>query len=189
MNDFQRQAEEAKRARMQGIKFTRPAMPGLPKRNRIEEALGGKVPSYEEASTYMPPIPARRAEEKPAEKIPEKASRKINYGNFLKRFFLWLAIVFLIGLISIFGYSIFKTRGQDGAINIDATVEEVGKLVDLPEGETPTIATVSNLEPLKDQAFFKDAEIGDKVLIYGTSKKAILYRPSANKVIAVAPLK
>jgi hypothetical protein len=189
MNDFERQAEEAKRARMQGIKFSRPGVPSTPKRNRIEEALGGKISSYEESSTYMPTIPKRILEEKPVEKLPENISKKSNYTNFLKRFFLWLAIIFLIGLIGVFGYSIFKTWGQDSSTNADATVEEVGKLVDLPEGETPTIATVSDLEPLKDQAFFKDAEIGDKVLIFGTSKKAILYRPSANKVIAVAPLK
>lgn len=67
-------------------------------------------------------------------------------------------------------------------------VAKVSKLVLLPEGETPTIATVSDTEALKDQAFFKDAKKGDKVLIYTQAKKAVLYSVTLNKVIDVAPL-
>ncbi len=58
----------------------------------------------------------------------------------------------------------------------------------LPNGETPTIATVSDPEALKDQVFFVDAQKGDKVLIYSNAKKAILYRPGDDKIITIAPL-
>ena len=45
-------------------------------------------------------------------------------------------------------------------------IDAVGKLVLLPEGETPTIATVTDASKLKSQqAFFARAEEGDKVLI------------------------
>lgn len=64
--------------------------------------------------------------------------------------------------------------------------EKVSKLVSLPEGETPTVATVSNPEVLQNQAFFAEAKSGDIVLIY--SKKAVLYDPLVNKVIIVAPV-
>lgn len=67
-------------------------------------------------------------------------------------------------------------------------VEKVGKLIVLPEGETPTLATVSDPEKLRDQTFFARAKTGDKVLIFTNSKKAILYDPVANKIVEVAPV-
>ena len=67
-------------------------------------------------------------------------------------------------------------------------VVKIGALILLPEGETPTLATVSDPEALRDQAFFANAKEGDKVLIYTTSKKAILYSVSTNKIVNVAPL-
>jgi len=67
-------------------------------------------------------------------------------------------------------------------------VDKVSKLLVLPTDETPTIATVSDPEALKDQAFFTGAVKGDKVLIYTNAKKAILYSVSTNKILDVAPL-
>ena len=67
-------------------------------------------------------------------------------------------------------------------------VEDVSKLVALPEKETPTVATVTDASKLKDQPFFARSQNGDKVLIYTEAKKAYLYRPSINKVIEVAPV-
>jgi hypothetical protein len=69
-----------------------------------------------------------------------------------------------------------------------ALVQEVGKLIVLPEGETPTIATVSDPERLKEQPFFAKAKAGDKVLLYSTARKAYLYDPIAKKLLEVAPL-
>lgn len=62
---------------------------------------------------------------------------------------------------------------------------EVGKIIELPEDETPTVATVTDLEKVKEQAFFRNAQNGDKVLIFTNAKKAFLYRPSANMIIEV----
>jgi hypothetical protein len=67
-----------------------------------------------------------------------------------------------------------------------ALLAEVGALIRLPPDETPTVATVSDPEKLRDQAFFKDASEGDKVLIYTGSKKAILYSPSEKRIVEVA---
>lgn len=67
-------------------------------------------------------------------------------------------------------------------------VARVSKLIILPEGEIPTVATVSDPEKLKDQAFFAKAKVGDKVLLYSNAKKAYLYDPVNNKILDVAPL-
>jgi len=67
-------------------------------------------------------------------------------------------------------------------------IARVARLIVLPEGEEPTVATVSDPEKLKDQPFFAKAKKGDNVLIYTNAKKAILYDPVNNKIVEVAPL-
>lgn len=67
-------------------------------------------------------------------------------------------------------------------------LEKVGRLIDLPTDEQPTIATVSDPEKLKEQAFFVKAKEGFKVIVYTKAKKAILYDPVADKIIEVAPV-
>jgi cytoskeletal protein RodZ len=68
---------------------------------------------------------------------------------------------------------------------VDALVGRVSRLMALPTDETPTVATVTDAEKVKDQPFFANAENGDKVLIYQKAGKAILYRESENKIIEV----
>lgn len=67
-------------------------------------------------------------------------------------------------------------------------VEKVGAIIALPEGETPTVATIQDKEKLKDVPFFTKAENDDKVLIYVNARKAYLYRPSSQKLIEVATI-
>jgi len=65
---------------------------------------------------------------------------------------------------------------------------KVRKLMVLPN-EEPTVATVADVATLKkNQPFFQDAADGDKVLIFQTAKKVIIYRPATNVIINVAPL-
>jgi len=70
----------------------------------------------------------------------------------------------------------------------DALIATVGKLMFLPTGENPTVATVADPEKLKDQPFFTNAKKGDKVLIYTNARKAILYNPDSNKIVEIAPV-
>lgn len=71
----------------------------------------------------------------------------------------------------------------------DDLVTKVGSLMKLPAGETPTVAAVSDAAAAKQQSpFFANAANGDKVLLYVKAGEAILYRPSTNKIILVAPL-
>ncbi len=69
----------------------------------------------------------------------------------------------------------------------DALVKEVSQLMILPQ-ETPSVATVTDLERLKGQPFFLHAKVGDRVLIFSIAKKAVLYDPVNHKIVEVAPL-
>lgn len=69
---------------------------------------------------------------------------------------------------------------------VEDVVGKVGLLMTLPSDETPSLATVTDAEALKkENQFYKEAQNGDKILIYVKSAKAILYRPSINKIISV----
>lgn len=81
-----------------------------------------------------------------------------------------------------------KTQEEKTEEEIAEIVSKVGLLMILPQDEEPTLATVSAPEKLRDQAFFANAVVGDKVLIYAKSGKAILYSPSKNKIIEVSPI-
>lgn len=102
-------------------------------------------------------------------------------------------VVVAAGAASIYGkyqetqkqVEVLKNPQEAARVETKETMEAVGKLIALPEDETPTIATVTNNDRLKDQPFFSKAENGDKVLIYPQAKRAILYRPSTNKIIEV----
>jgi hypothetical protein len=96
-----------------------------------------------------------------------------------------LAVV-LIGGGALFYYQ--NQKNVSPAQQDQKVLEEVGKLIDLPAGETPQIATVTDPEKLKTQEFFQKAKSGDKVLIYANARKAILYDPTAKKIIDVAPV-
>lgn len=67
----------------------------------------------------------------------------------------------------------------------DAVAQKVSKLIEVPTDERPTIISVSDKGKLTSQLFFLNAENGDKVLIFPKSGKAILYRPSENKIVEV----
>lgn len=103
-------------------------------------------------------------------------------------------VVILIVLVG--GFILYKNnQGQAPVANqaaaqeeIKKIVGEVGKLIDLPFGEDPTVATITDIEKLKDQSFFQKGKNGDKVLIYSWAKKAILYDPVAKKVVDIAPI-
>ena len=84
--------------------------------------------------------------------------------------------------------SLKKNPNASSQEEVKDLVNKVSQLIELPTGEDPTLATVQDKEKLKDQSFFQNTENGDKVLIYIKAKKAFLYRPTANKVIDVAPL-
>lgn len=122
------------------------------------------------------------------------AEKKDELVNKLKKY----SLLILIGFVLIAGGSAYYFYKQYSALKRDpqvlvkkeaaALVEKVGRLIVLPQGEEPTVATVSDPEKLRNQPFFANAKAGYKVLIYTNAKKAILYDPILNKIVEVAPL-
>lgn len=84
-----------------------------------------------------------------------------------------------------------KVKKDPQAVRVEETkklVEQVSRVMVLPSSETPTVATITDISKIKNQPFFAKAENGDKLLIYTDARRAILFRPSTNKVIDVAPV-
>ena len=110
----------------------------------------------------------------------------------LRFFRRWPLVLAVIGVI-IFGfltYGYISTKRQLASLagpsaaqnGTNQLVQKIGAHVALPN-ETPTIATVEDVTKLNRQDFFKNAQNGDKVLVYAQSGRALLYRPSTEKVI------
>lgn len=72
--------------------------------------------------------------------------------------------------------------------SVQETVDAVAKHMVLPEGEMPTVATVSDPAQLAAQPFFRNAKTGQKVLIYTKAGKAILYDPEIDRIVEAAQL-
>ncbi len=97
-------------------------------------------------------------------------------------------IVVVLGLGAYFGVRHFIPSADKAHSDMERAVASVGKLMLLPEGETPTYGTVTDAEKLKKQTFFAQTKNGDQVLIYEKTKLSILYRPSLKKIVNVGPL-
>jgi hypothetical protein len=109
---------------------------------------------------------------------------------------LGVVVVFVIaGLGSVYLISnrssiIAATKKEQvaGVLTTDLTYVEnrVANLIPVPANEKPSISLVQDESKVKQQNpdFFKDVKKGDYFLLYST--KAILYRSSEDKVLAVA---
>ncbi len=131
---------------------------------------------------------------------PAKTAKPVKKGRFGLSPLRILTILIVLSALAAGGYLWVRyTEAQQEIKRLsnpqEAAQEEtrqltakVGMLVDIPANETPTIATVNDAAKLKSQAFFAKAENGDKVLIFTQAKRAVLYRPSTNKVLEIAPV-
>ncbi len=86
----------------------------------------------------------------------------------------------------------FKINKADSAETSEEEIrditKEIGHFMVLPKDEVPTLITVTDLNEVKDQPFFKNALVGDKVLVYVKQGRAILWRPSVKKIIEFLPV-
>ncbi|MDR3583498.1 MAG: hypothetical protein P4L62_04025 [Candidatus Pacebacteria bacterium] len=150
---------------------------------KIERFMAREARQASEALHYAPAF---------TRKEKRKISRIFSRWRISKILF-WLVFLGLIATAAYYyrQYKVLKKIPSSVALTqakSQSVVIQVGKLMILPQGENPTLATVSDKSKLGNQVFFKNAENGDKILIYANAKVAILYRSSINKIVNVAPL-
>lgn len=67
-------------------------------------------------------------------------------------------------------------------------LDKLSKLMVLPEGD-PVLFKVSDKDQMRQQqAFFKDTENEDILLVFQQSSKAVIFRPSTNVIVNVGPI-
>src|SRR5689334_8552559 len=91
-------------------------------------------------------------------------------------------LIFIIGVIigggSLWTWNYYMPKSassvsQTDQSQIKSLIEKAGKLVILPTGEDPVVATISDAASLiKEQIFYKNAINGDVVLVYQKAAKA-----------------
>lgn len=106
-------------------------------------------------------------------------------------------VIILVGLLASVYFYIQSQRVKRELTEANAVVpqdikgifiNEVGKLIQLPTDEEPTIIRINNAKRAKSQPFFLNAKDGDVVLLYKRAKRAILYDPAAKRVVQAGPL-
>ena len=70
--------------------------------------------------------------------------------------------------------------------NPQSVLDAVSRIVYISPNEPVKTATVADKYQLPQDPFFAQAEDGDKIIILTDKQKAILYRPSINKVIDIS---
>jgi hypothetical protein len=102
---------------------------------------------------------------------------------------LSILLAMALGIAGYFYYQYtHPVPANSEADEVASLTKTIGAMMELPEGETPTLATVTDKDKLAEQPFFQKAENGDKVLIYSDSGRAVLYRPSTEKIVDVTTI-
>jgi Na+/melibiose symporter-like transporter len=117
-----------------------------------------------------------------------------------KRLFIFVVLCLTFFCCSSIIFLYFKTKERLATVlrNSETTqtadsqnqqlIFKLKKHILLPN-EEPVIATVINKTLVATQsAFYKDVQNGDELVAFPNAKKAILYRPSQDLIVATGPL-
>jgi hypothetical protein len=114
--------------------------------------------------------------------------------HFIRRYFLWVVIIVAVILLA-FAFeagrvTVYNAHPELAQAEQATTVlNKVGQLIQLPTGETPSMATINDAASAKKaQPFLVNAQNGDVLIVYPNAGTALLYRPSTDKLIAVGPV-
>ncbi len=110
--------------------------------------------------------------------------------RFLFPLLIGSGIVLVLGAFFLGRYMVYQAHPElSGQEKATAVLAKVEKLIELPQGEAPQMATIEDAESVKTaQPFLANAQNGDILIVYASAQTALLYRPSTNKLIAVGPV-
>lgn len=110
-------------------------------------------------------------------KTTPSAKKQLNKKRFI-------GILVVIAAVAISLTVIFSLFINSNSLSNEEVVSKVSTLVaDLP-AESPTVATIENIEELsRRDGFYSGAENGDKLLVYGSSNRAIIYSVNEDRVV------
>ena len=107
----------------------------------------------------------------------------------------WFVVGIIVGAGALFAWNMYMVKSpaqmaaQQNQAQVQDIISKVNKLIILPTGEEPVVATINDASSLiKDQVFYKGAQNGDVVLVYQKASKAIVYSPSRNLIVNVGPI-
>jgi hypothetical protein len=151
-----------------------PSKPRRTPRKRVEE-------SADSSDDFFAGTP--QLNRSPMQDMPKKGS------GFLKGL-TWLIVLAAIVFGVWYWYTAPTTIPEAPApaaseISLAEALEKVGKLVDLPPGETPSFIVVSDLSEVASLSNIQNVQVGDYVLIYDSSQKAIVYRPTTDAIVEI----
>jgi hypothetical protein len=107
------------------------------------------------------------------------------YRSYIPGIIIGAVIVIIISLVGFFAWQ--QQQESKNTPEIQKVMKSVSSHILLPTGETPALVTVVDRTKLKSD-FFKNAQNGDKMLIYQKNHRAILYRPSVDRIVDVGPV-
>lgn len=116
---------------------------------------------------------------------------KYAHKSFLstyKQTLITLGIVGIVATLGFGGYSVIRGSHRNGLSDQKMVVAKVSQLMILPIDEEPALATITDTTKLTSNPFLAKAQNGDRILLYAKNQKAIIYRPSINKIVDVGPI-
>lgn len=97
--------------------------------------------------------------------------------------------IFVFGMLATLMVQSASSWWQTRGLSEDQkALHSLSRILRIAPEDKPNVTTVSDVSKLRGQQFFRYAENGDKVFIFNTSQKAVLYRPSTGAIIDVAPI-
>ncbi len=106
-----------------------------------------------------------------------------------------LLILIVLIFLTVMGFLVYQYVILKNQVDLqsqqstkESIISNLTDLIILPDESNPKIATISNIDQLKneDPEFYKNAVNGDTLIIF--TSEAIIYRASVNKIVNVAQI-